>query len=71
VDNSWIIALFIWGAKEAYHSFAGSRAKTLEALDKAKREIIILQVNLDNAILKIEKIQDGVNRLESKRVYRD
>jgi len=72
VDNSWIYALIVWGLKEAYQSFVGSRAKTIDALTQAQKDIGILQVELKNATLKLDRIESGVSRLESgKRVYRD
>lgn len=65
------IGLLIWGAKEAYQSFVGSRAKTLSSLDEQKLKIAILETELKNAVQKIDDLQDGINFLKSeKRAYR-
>lgn len=72
MDNSWVYALVVWSLKEAYQSFIGSRAKTIDEITKAKKEIVILQCELKNAVLKIDDLQHGIDFLKNvKRQYRD
>jgi len=71
IENSVLIPFGIWALKEAYQSFYGSRMKTLEALDKAKNEILVLQCDIKLAMSKIDDVQSSVNFLKNvKREYR-
>ena len=57
MSNEIFIGFFIWALKEAYQSFIGSRAKTLNELDSLKRQVTRLEVMtelLRNSIIKAQ-----------------
>lgn len=71
MQAEFFIPFGVWAIKEVYQSFYGSRMKTLEALDIAKKEIIILQCDLKIALGKIDDVQSSVDFLKNlKREYR-
>lgn len=70
-NDALIIGFLIWAGKEIYQSFLGSRSKTLETVEKTKEKLIILEIELKNAALKIDELQRGIDFLKSeKREYR-
>ena len=70
MQNEIFFGFLIWGLKEVYQSFIGSRKKAQESLDKINREVLELQVKLENATVKIEELNGSVLRLAVDRVYR-